>query len=442
VTLALPLAMALGAIGALLAVMAGVRRLAQARGWAPEVQRKIVHVATGLFAMSLPWLFAEEWPVYLLLALTFAVMGILRLPQLRRGGLGVTLHAVERRSYGDFLLALAVGILFLLHDGVAVLYLLPLAVVTLADAAAALAGSLYGRRFFAVEEGRKSVEGSAVFFLVCWLLVMVCLLLLTEVDRVGVVVLGLLVAAFATLVEADSWRGFDNLFLPLGTFFFLAANLDAGPAELAAQAVLFGAALVAFRFLAPALGLSTHGARVHVVAVFLILSATAAHNAVLPVLVLAAHIWARLCNPSTERFPDLDIVAVLALLSFGAMAAGDITGRNALSFFTLACAGLAAGLASLAAAGRPPAVAAALRLLAPLVLFSVWLWTARLNPPEVRWHGTLWPFAALLLALVTAAPALRPQGFAGERSLKLGLAAALPVALLYALLTLTGPLLP
>jgi phytol kinase len=442
VTVLLPLLTALGAIAALLGVMAGVRHLAQRRGWAPEVQRKFVHVATGLFAMTLPWLFAEDWPVWVLLGLTLAVMAILRLPALRRGGLGATLHGVERRSYGDFLLALAVGVLFLLHNGEAVLYLLPLAIVTLADAAAALAGSLYGRRFFTVEDGRKSVEGSAVFFTVCLLLVMVALLLLTEVDRVNVVVLGLMVAAFATMVEADSWRGFDNLFLPLGTFFFLAANLDAAPWALFAQAVLFGAALLTFGVLAPSLGLSGHAARVHVIAVFLILSATQPQNAVLPVLLLAAHIWARLCNPSTERFPDLDIIAVLALISFGAMAAGDATGKNALSFFTLACGGVAAGLSSVAAGGRHPAVALALRGVAVAVLLAAWLWTAGQNPPEVHWHGTLWPFALALLAGMALLPALRPAAFAGERSLKLALAAIPPVALLYVLLLMTGPLMP
>lgn len=438
----LPILTGLGAIGGLLAVMAGVRHLAQTRGWVPEVQRKIVHVATGLFAMSLPWLFAEDWPVWLLLGLTMAVMAVLRLPALRRGGLGATLHGVERRSYGDFLLALSVGILFLLHNGEAVLYLLPLAIVTLADAAAALAGSLYGRRFFTVEDGRKSVEGSAVFFTVCLLLVLVALLLLTQVDRVNVVVLGLMVAAFATMVEADSWRGFDNLFLPLGTFFFLAANLDAVPWALAAQALLFGAALLTFRVVAPPLGLSPHAARVYVIAVFLILSATQPQNAVLPVLLLAAHIWARLCNPSTERFPDLDIIAVLALLAFGAMAAGDATERNALSFFTLASGAVAAGLASVAAARRSPAVALALRLATVVALLAVWFWTARLNPPEVHWHGTIWPFALALLAAMVLLPVLRPAAFAGERSLKLALAAVPPVAALYALLALTGPILP
>ena len=52
---------------------------------------------------------------------------------------------------------------------------MPLAVLTLADAAAALAGSTYGRRFFTVDDGRKRVEGSAVFFTVTLLVAMVCL---------------------------------------------------------------------------------------------------------------------------------------------------------------------------------------------------------------------------------------------------------------------------
>jgi phytol kinase len=31
----------------------------------------------------------------------------------------------------------------------------------------------------------------------------------------------MMVAGFGTLVEAASWRGFDNLFLPLGLLIFL-----------------------------------------------------------------------------------------------------------------------------------------------------------------------------------------------------------------------------
>ena len=39
-----------------------------------------------------------------------------------------------------------------------VLYVLPLAVLTLSDAAAALAGSSYGRMRYTIEEGQKSIK--------------------------------------------------------------------------------------------------------------------------------------------------------------------------------------------------------------------------------------------------------------------------------------------
>ncbi|MBT8456139.1 MAG: hypothetical protein KJO15_08565, partial [Alphaproteobacteria bacterium] len=85
----------LGLIAGLLALMAGLGRLAKARGWPAEVQRKIVHVAAGGLAMGLPWIFAADWPVYLLLGLTLLAMGALRLPVLR--AMGGTLHGVDRQ---------------------------------------------------------------------------------------------------------------------------------------------------------------------------------------------------------------------------------------------------------------------------------------------------------------------------------------------------------
>jgi CDP-diglyceride synthetase len=89
--------------------------------------------------------------------------------------------AVERQSYGDLLLAISVGLcLFLAGDDLH-LYVLPIAVLTLADAAAALTGSTYGRTFFRIEAGEKSVEGSAVFFILTLLISIICLMLMTSV---------------------------------------------------------------------------------------------------------------------------------------------------------------------------------------------------------------------------------------------------------------------
>ncbi len=158
--IAVQIAMAAVSVGALLLVMLVVKRLATRFDWPAEVQRKLVHIATGLYALTLPWLFPERWPVYMLVVISLLVLMMLRLPRVAQFGIGSTLHSVERQSWGDILLTLAVGMTFFLSGDDLVLYMLPIAVLTLADAAAALAGTAYGKRFFIVEEGRKSFEGA------------------------------------------------------------------------------------------------------------------------------------------------------------------------------------------------------------------------------------------------------------------------------------------
>ena len=96
----------------LLAIMGGVKWLGMRFGWDPELQRKGVHVATGLYATALPLLFSERWPVLLLIGIAGSVLLLLRLPRFAKTGLGSTLHGVERKSYGELLLAVAIAFTF------------------------------------------------------------------------------------------------------------------------------------------------------------------------------------------------------------------------------------------------------------------------------------------------------------------------------------------
>ncbi|MBT0955925.1 hypothetical protein IV417_00880 [Alphaproteobacteria bacterium KMM 3653] len=424
------LALITGAIAALLLAMLIVRRAAKQLGLSAEVQRKSVHICTGLFAMTLPWIFRDDWPIYLMLGLTVLVMGALRLPALR-GGIGGALHTVDRQSYGDFLLALAVGLVFLFSAREPVLYILPLAVLTLGDAAAALAGSAYGKRQFKVEAGTKSIEGSVIFFLVTAQIAMICLLLLSDVPRGNVITLALLISAFATLVEADSWRGFDNLFLPMGVLIFLSANMEVSGWQLLAQVLLFALATLAFRTIGAALGLSAHSARVYVICAFLLLSVTAWENAILPLSLLLAHAAARRLAPCKERFPDLDIVAAISLVSFGFLALGQALGPNALSFYGLAAACMTLALTCLALAPRPMPLRAILAATSGLILWLVWEWVQLMNPGTVLWHGKMQWGGAALLTLAALPPLLRPAQFQSARAAKITALGALPPALLY-----------
>lgn len=427
-SVALQVAFALGSVAVLLGIMQLVRKLARQFQIGAEVQRKLVHLATGLYALTLPWLFPERWPAYMLIALTFVVMLLLRLPNSR---LGATLHSVERRSYGDLLLAGSVGLCLFLAGDRLFLYVLPIAVLTLADAAAALTGSAYGTRLFRVEDGQKSVEGSAVFFVVTLLIAIICLMLMTPFQPANIIVISLMVAAFGTLVEAVSWRGFDNFFLPMGLLVFLSVHAARPLDELLALAAIFAVCIVAFKTVAPRLGLTNHASRVYVITVFLLLAVTAFQNAVAPILVLAAHAWSRSAAPCNGKFPDLDIVAALALVSFGWLALGKATGFNAVSFYGLTTLGMMTGLCTLALSGfglanRLTAMATVISL-----AYLVRALALALNLEDTGWNGAMWPTLTVSLALLALVPALAPQTFERARVSKVTALALLVPLLTY-----------
>lgn len=405
-----------------------IGRIGKQHGWSAEIQRKTVHVGTGLFALALPWLLPSAPLFYALLGLAVLVMAVLRLPSIATGSIGVALHGVERSSWGDIMLVAAIGTLYFFSDGAAVpvLYVLPLAVLTLSDAAAAVAGSSYGRMHYIIEDGQKSIEGSVVFFMVTWILAMVALLLLSDVPRVNVVLLSLITAAFATVVEADSWRGFDNYFVPVGVLLLISVHMDSQPWLLVVLALGF---LAVFSLInaygGVLLGLSSHASRAYTAGLFMIGAVTTLPNMIMPALALVAQTFARKNNPSSARHPDLDMLAMLATLSFLALIGGLALGRSAISFYAVLCAAIIVQCVMLALGRR----SLALRLvsgaaLAAALMICVAALVA-LNPQAARWHGPMMPVIAASLAVPTALSALRPFFYQNARYAKIGIIAAL-----------------
>lgn len=85
------------------------------------------------------------------------------------------------------------------------------------DAAASLVGQKFGRHTYSVF-AKKSLEGSIAMFAVCFLSVLLGLLffsLLYPLTLLAMFTVSLGVAAVATVCEALTPRGFDNLTVPL-----------------------------------------------------------------------------------------------------------------------------------------------------------------------------------------------------------------------------------
>lgn len=198
--------------------------------WSAESSRKAVHVGAGLLVLPLPWVFDRPEPVYALAAAFFLLLlGVRLVPALRQGR-GQVLHAVRRKSWGELCFPLVVALLFdlALWLEIRLLFVIPLLVLTLADAAAALVGVRWGRHRYRSAGADKSWEGSLAFLAVAVACVFIPLAA-TGWPPQKALLIALNIGLLTMLIEGASWTGLDNLFTPLLAFGMLNA-LEATPA--------------------------------------------------------------------------------------------------------------------------------------------------------------------------------------------------------------------
>lgn len=412
-----PLLLLAASVALLMGLIVAVRFAGTRFGWLPEVSRKSVHVAIGLYAMLLPLLFDRAWPVVTLLLIALALMAWLRLPSVRTAGLGATIHAVERRSAGDIWLALAIGFVFLRSGGEYIYYGLPLAIITLSDTAAALTGSSYGRLRFAVEDGVKSWEGVVAFFMVSVIVATIMLLLLTDAPRLNVVLLALAIAGFGATVEAVSWRGLDNLFVPVCIHFFLKGLLLAAPVTLVTVTASFLAVTVAVALVARHIGLSVHASRAFVIAIFLFLGVGGPYGAIAPAAAVGAHLLARRRRCASGH-RDLDFIATLCAVGLIWFFVGESLGPSALSLFTLGVMAMTLGLLLVAIGPKPVAAFGAM-----LAIGLAYLALLELAPGYALWVRHLPLLAAFTLGVVLLGVVARRSWFDRWRAPRLAVLA-------------------
>lgn len=217
-----------GLIGLLLAVKSAGRHY----GLGPEWQRKLLHVGLGLFSLTFLFIFQRTWEVLALCVASAAVMLCIRLlPGLRRS-VGKSLYDVNRSSLGELLFALSIALLFWLSKDRPVTYVIPMLILTLSDAAAAIVGVHYGRHTYRVEQSMKSWQGTAAFTVVTFVLSMSLLAWLTDLPSTHVVIIAAVLAWLGALIEAVSWYGVDNIVVPVGLYLLLDRLLAAEPAML------------------------------------------------------------------------------------------------------------------------------------------------------------------------------------------------------------------
>jgi phytol kinase len=213
---------------AVAAVLAGlllglplVRALVLRTGASAETARKSVHVAMGLGCVAFPWIFDRPLPVWVLTAMVTVLLGGLRLIPALRSGVGSALHGIKRLSYGEILFAPAVAAVFHGSQDRPLLHVIPIGILTISDAAGALAGTRWGKRRYGCGDGFKTVEGSVMFLATAFLCVFLPLYFSSEPATPRALWIALILATLAMMAEGTSDRGFDNLVVPVGCYFVL-----------------------------------------------------------------------------------------------------------------------------------------------------------------------------------------------------------------------------
>jgi phytol kinase len=215
----------------------------------PELVRKLLHIGMGLTALTFPWLFTSPWPVLLLAAITVPGLLLFRRVKTLKRQLGGVIDGVERtESLGEIYFPLGVAALFLLSGGEPLRYSIPLLLLALGDAVAALVGVRYGLLHYTTLEGHKSAEGSLAFFIVAFFSAHIPLLLFSQTGRAETLLISLILGFLLMMVEAIAWHGLDNLLIPVVGFLLLNTFLEMNVTELVIRLCLT-LALVIFVFL-------------------------------------------------------------------------------------------------------------------------------------------------------------------------------------------------
>lgn len=193
--------------------------------WSPEATRKIVHIITGILVVTTPLFFKSKLPL-IVISLIFASINFLAI----RFDFFKGMHNTKRRTYGTVFFPLAFIILLLLcWENHKIVLFISMLIMAISDASAAIVGeNIKHPHVYNLIGETKSVEGSITMFITSMVIVFIGL----EFGNKYVPIrysptpgeslwIASIVGLIATVTEALSVKGSDNLSVPLSVGFML-----------------------------------------------------------------------------------------------------------------------------------------------------------------------------------------------------------------------------
>lgn len=188
--------------------------------WSAKTSRKTLHLSIGILPLILPFFNHRVFP--LIVALTFIPITFLASPYSPFNGLKSKLSMLQDKTEIGHPLGLvfySVSYTILAALFFQMPYIVAAGVIPMAygDSTGALVGERYGKRKYKIFTW-KSIEGSLAIFCFTFLGMMLGLAyysIFFPFSFIEMVISSLLVALIATIIEALSPKGADNIFVPL-----------------------------------------------------------------------------------------------------------------------------------------------------------------------------------------------------------------------------------
>jgi dolichol kinase len=193
---------------AMLALAEGLRKW---RNYTVDFTRKFIHIAVGMWAYGTVLLF-ERREFAIIPPLAFIGINAFSYWQ----GTFKAMETGERGQLGTVYFPLSFSIIVWFLWDQPHLLVASLMPMTWGDALASVIGQRFGKRWYSIQESRRSLEGSITMFFAGWLATLIPLILLpsSEIGFATAVGSAALTAFAAALIEAASPWGIDNLTVP------------------------------------------------------------------------------------------------------------------------------------------------------------------------------------------------------------------------------------
>ncbi|MBX7214020.1 MAG: hypothetical protein K1X39_08435 [Thermoflexales bacterium] len=172
-----------------------------------EFTRKFVHIAVGMWAWGTATLFQNKW----MAIITPAIFVVLNSVSYRYG-LFLAMESRNKSNLGTIFFPIAfIVVLLLFWEHNKAFFVASLMPMTWGDAFAAIIGKRFGRHCYRLVGSTRSVEGSLTMLLLSFVATAAALLVFGVAAWLPI---SLVVALAATVVEALSPYGLDNLLVP------------------------------------------------------------------------------------------------------------------------------------------------------------------------------------------------------------------------------------